>query len=84
MATYHGLIKVSCLVCNWESTEDLEIEIMNDRGDACPKCEEQFLRWENQNGSIVVSLTQNFDGLHTYDNLVWNQARTVEELEGDN
>jgi hypothetical protein len=41
MATYHGLIKVSCIAC----------------------------LWENENGSIVVSLTQEIDGLHTYDNL---------------
>jgi len=83
MATYHGLIKVSCVACGWESKDDLEIEVMNDRGDACPKCEEEFFRWENLDGSIVVSLSQNIDGLHTYDNLVWNQARTVEELEGE-
>jgi hypothetical protein len=81
MATYHGLIKVSCIACNWETQDDLTMEILNDMDGVCPKCEEQFFRWDNQDGSIVVSLTRNIDGLHTYDNLVWNQALTVEQAE---
>ena len=85
MATYHGLIKVFCLVCSWETTDDHTMTTLNDLDGSCPRCEEQFFRWENFNGSIVVSLTQNLDGLHTYDNLVWNQAPekkypTVEEV----
>lgn len=73
MATYHGLIRVSCIVCDWKTRNDLTIEILNDRGGGCPECGEEFFRWENQNGSIVVSLTQNLDGFHTYDNLTWNK-----------
>ena len=72
MATYHGLIKVSCIVCNWQTEEDSLMEMLNDMGGDCPECDNQFFRWQNQDGSIVVSLTQNFDGLHTYENLVWN------------
>lgn len=78
MATYHGLIKVSCLVCSWETTDDHTMTTLNDLDGSCPRCEEQFFRWENFNGSIVVSLTQNLDGLHTYENLVY-QAPTVAE-----
>lgn len=69
MATYHGLIKVSCIVCFYETTDDLEMEMLNDTDGSCPKCDNQFFRWENKNGSIVVSLTKNYDGLRTYDNL---------------
>jgi len=45
------------------------MEMLNDQDDNCPKCEKQFFRWEKQDGSIVVSLIQDIDGLHTYDNL---------------
>jgi hypothetical protein len=84
MATYHGLIKVSCLVCSWETAEDHTMTTLNDLDGSCPKCDEQFFRWDNQDGSIVVSLIKNLDGLRTYDNLTWNQARTVGELEENN
>jgi hypothetical protein len=70
MATYHGLIKVSCLVCDYETTDDSTMEMLNDMDGVCPKCEKQFFRWENQDGSITVSLTKVVDGLHSYDNLV--------------
>jgi hypothetical protein len=80
MATYHGLIKVSCVACLWETTNDSEMEFLNDLDGVCPSCDEQFFRWENQNGSIVVSLTKDVEGLHTYENLVWNQAQTVGDL----
>jgi NAD-dependent SIR2 family protein deacetylase len=69
MATYHGLIKVSCIKCEWVTTDDSTMETLNDMDGICPQCEEQFFRWENIDGSIVVSLTKNLDGLHTYDNL---------------
>jgi len=69
MATYHGLIKVSCIKCEWVTTDDATMETLNDMDGICPQCEEQFFRWENLDGSIVVSLTKNTDGLHTYDNL---------------
>lgn len=58
MTTYHGLVKVTCLCCNWESTDAPTIETLNDMGDGCPECEEQFFRWLNEDGSIVVSLTK--------------------------
>jgi NAD-dependent SIR2 family protein deacetylase len=70
MATYHGLVKASCIACHWETKDEPTIEMLNDLDGTCPKCEKQFFRWENENGSIVVSLTQEIDGLHTYDNLV--------------
>jgi hypothetical protein len=70
MATYHGLIKVTCIACGYETKEENEMEMLNDYEGVCPKCDRQFWRWENVNGSIVVSLTQNINGVHTYDNLV--------------
>ena len=83
MANYHKLIKVSCILCKYETRNDSEMEMLNDMDGTCPKCEEQFFCWENQDGSVVVSLTRNFDGLHTYDNLVWNKGLTVEDVERD-
>jgi NAD-dependent SIR2 family protein deacetylase len=71
MATYHGLIKAACIACGWETTNDRTMEMLNDQDGFCPSCEAQFFRWENQDGSIVVSLKQEIDGLHTYNNLVW-------------
>ena len=70
MATYHGLFKVTCIKCNWITTDDPTIERLNDMDGICPECENQFFKWENVDGSIVVSLTKNTDGLYTYDNLV--------------
>jgi NAD-dependent SIR2 family protein deacetylase len=69
MATYHGLIKVNCILCGYETKDDYEMEHLNDQDGTCPKCDKQFFRWENENGSVVVSLTQDIDGLHIYDNL---------------
>jgi hypothetical protein len=67
MATYHGLVKVSCIACDWETQDDYTMETLNDLSGVCPKCERQFFKWRNQDGSIVVSLI-NKDG--NYDNLV--------------
>ena len=72
MATYHGLIKLDCLVCNWSTNEDRTIEIFNDLGGDCPDCDNQFFRWENEDGSIVVSLTEGKGTISTYDNLVYS------------
>jgi hypothetical protein len=66
MATYHGLIKVTCLVCDYETEDIPTIERLNDMGDVCPDCENEFFRWLNDDGSIVVSLTVNGQ----YSNLV--------------
>lgn len=67
MATYHGLIKASCVACNWETKDDHTMEMLNDLGGGCPNCERQFFKWENADGSIVVSL---IDSEGKYDNLV--------------
>ena len=67
MATYHGLIKVTCVNCEWQTQDDATMETLNDMDGTCPKCERQFFRWENQDGSIVVSHT---DEQGNYDNLV--------------
>ena len=72
-ATYHGLIRVNCLACDYETQEVRRMEILNDMDGVCPECGAQFFRWINQNGSIVVSLTKNLDGLHTYDSLTFHK-----------
>ena len=69
MATYHGLIQVSCILCNFVTRDDLEMEMLNDMDGSCPTCSKQFFRWENEDGSVVVSLTKTEDGMYTYDNL---------------
>jgi len=73
MATYHGLIKVSCIVCEWNSTDESTIEMLNDLSGNCRECQKQFFRWVIQDGSIVVSLV---DGENDeYDNLVLKGAK---------
>ena len=71
MATYHGLIKLDCLVCGWKTENDSTIEAINDLAGACPDCNNQFFRWENENGSIVVSLYKYENNEEIYDNLVF-------------
>lgn len=66
MATYHGLIKVTCLVCDYVTEDVPTMESLNDMADSCPECENEFFRWLNEDGSIVVSLTIN----GKYSNLV--------------
>lgn len=66
-STYHGLIKVSCVVCDFITNDVSEMEMLNDLDGKCPKCENQFFRWENKDGSIVVSY---IDENGNYDNLV--------------
>lgn len=68
MATYHGLFKVTCIKCEWVTTDDHMMERLNDMDGLCPECEEQFFKWENIDGSIVVSYT---DENGNYDNLVF-------------
>ena len=72
MATYHGLVKATCLVCLWATDDDSTIEVMNDSDGTCPKCQNAFMRWENQDGSISISLTTDIDGLYSHENLVWS------------
>ena len=66
-STYHGLIKVSCIVCDFVTSDVSEMEMLNDLDGNCPKCENKFFRWENKDGSVVVSYT---DEEGNYDNLV--------------
>lgn len=76
MATYHGLIRVDCVVCRWFTEDDHTIEMMNDLAGDCPDCGNEFFRWEDKNGSIVVSLNElkNNDFI-SYDNLVFNGGK---------
>jgi hypothetical protein len=60
MATYHGCIKVTCVVCGWESIDDNTIEMINDMDGRCEECDYQFFRWENQDGTIIVSLKSEY------------------------
>jgi hypothetical protein len=69
VSTYHGLIKVSCILCEYETKSVSEMEMLNDLDGTCPRCDKQFFRWENQDGSVVVSLIKDLDGRHTYENL---------------
>jgi hypothetical protein len=75
MATYHGLVKLTCLVCDWQTTDDNTITTYNDLDGNCPNCENQFFRWENQDGSIVVSLEDWKDNIKSYDNLVFQGGK---------
>lgn len=72
MATYHGLIKLNCLVCGWETTDADLITLVNDLLGDCQECYERFFRWENQDGSIVVSY---IDDERNYTNIVYDPKK---------
>jgi len=53
-ATYHGIIKATCLSCDKITTDIDALEIMNDLDCLCD-CGDRFTKWENKNGKIVIT-----------------------------
>lgn len=55
MATYHGIIKAICLVCDKVTTDTSALEVLNDLDPQCPECEFHLVAWFNEDGRIVVT-----------------------------
>lgn len=60
MATYHGITKAICLNCGKTTTDDHDLEIMNDLDPTCLACRVHLVAWHSQ-GEIVVTTQENAD-----------------------
>jgi len=56
MATYHGIIEVRCLACDFVTKDDSTMEWLNDACLPCGECGKQFFLWVNKDGSRCVTL----------------------------
>lgn len=67
-ATYHGIVKVECLTCGYETTNVEDMEVWNDLGVACLKLPHAggTVRWTLADGTVRIT-TQNLEGelVHT-------------------
>lgn len=55
MATYHGITKAICLVCDKVTTDTSTLETLNDLDPQCPECEFNLVAWFNEDGRITVT-----------------------------
>lgn len=44
MATYHGITAYACEACGWTTTDDYELEVVNDWTGACLHCDTEAKR----------------------------------------
>jgi transcriptional regulator NrdR family protein len=51
--TYHGIKKATCLCCGKQTTEIIELELLNDLDNLC-ECGKRFTKWETINGNFVT------------------------------
>jgi len=55
MATYHGIVRATCLVCGKVTTDDHTLELLNDQGADCHDCQKHLVKWESQDGYSVIT-----------------------------
>jgi hypothetical protein len=62
-ATYHGIVKVECLICGYVTTNVTTMEMWNDYGSTCMEenHERGATRWTLKDGTVRV-VTQNTEG----------------------
>ena len=60
MATYHGITKAICLNCGKTTTDDSQLEILNDLDPNCASCGLHLVAWHTQ-GEIIVTTQENED-----------------------
>jgi hypothetical protein len=55
--TYHGIMRAECLTCFFVSDDRVELELWNDYGVACPKCNTDVgsTRWWLQDGTVKTT-----------------------------
>ena len=61
MATYHGIVEVRCLACDFVVKDDYTMEMLNDAVWPCGECGELFFLWVNKDGSRCVTLGDSGD-----------------------
>jgi hypothetical protein len=60
MATYNGITKAICLNCGKTTTDDSQLEILNDLDSTCAACGLNLVAWHSQ-GEIIVTVQENAD-----------------------
>jgi hypothetical protein len=65
MATYHGITKAICLNCGKVTTDETQLEILNDLDPTCTDCSFHSVAWHSANGIVVTSQATNADDVDT-------------------
>ena len=53
MATYHDLVKASCVNCDWSTQDPAGIEVLNDIEAICPVCEGKRISYTTVDGLTI-------------------------------
>jgi len=55
MATYHGITKAICINCGKVTTDETQLEILNDLDPTCPACDVHAVAWHTSKGVVVTA-----------------------------
>jgi hypothetical protein len=55
MATYHGITKAICLNCGKVTTDETQLEILNDLDPTCAVCDVHAVAWHTSKGVVVTA-----------------------------
>lgn len=55
MATYHGITKAICLNCGKLTTDETQLEILNDLDPTCAVCDVHAVAWHTSKGVVVTA-----------------------------
>lgn len=55
MATYHGITKAICLNCGKVTTDETQLEILNDLDPTCTSCDVHAVAWHSAKGVVVTA-----------------------------
>jgi hypothetical protein len=55
MATYHGITKAICLNCGKVTTDETQLEILNDLDPICRTCDTHAVAWHSEAGIVVTA-----------------------------
>lgn len=55
MATYHGITKAICLNCGKVTTDETQLEILNDLDPTCRTCDTHAVAWHSEAGIVVTA-----------------------------
>ena len=64
-ATYHGIIKATCLSCGKWTTDEYDLTVMNDLDNLCG-CGSRFTKWETKNGTVITAEIEDYKGESHY------------------
>jgi hypothetical protein len=55
MATYHGITKAICINCGKVTTDETQLEILNDLDPTCTSCDVHAVAWHTLQGLVITT-----------------------------